>query len=166
MGTVFPYKGRWRFKDFAAPGLFLGIPLVSAPRPGNQKAGTPAHLREIPASLLAGCTGLEPVASGVTVPLSRSANYRRRSQAPVISRQTPPQPENVSQGLGRFRRRFGTPVVRTGRIEIGRVIPLTVREVACALRVNPATIYVGVAKGKIPHVRLGHALRIPVRPTG
>jgi excisionase family DNA binding protein len=41
-----------------------------------------------------------------------------------------------------------------------------VRQVASALRINAATIYNGVAKGTIPHVRVGHALRIPVRPTG
>jgi len=57
-------------------------------------------------------------------------------------------------------------LVRNADIEIGRVIPLTVRQVATALRVNRATVYNGVAKGTIPHVRVGHALRIPVRPTG
>jgi excisionase family DNA binding protein len=56
-------------------------------------------------------------------------------------------------------------LVRTGGIEIGEVIPLTVRQGASALRLNRATVYNAVAKGTIPHVRLGHALRIPVRPT-
>lgn len=56
-------------------------------------------------------------------------------------------------------------MVRTERLEIGKVIPLTVRQVAGVLRVNRATVYAGAANGKIPHVRIGHALRIPVRPT-
>ena len=34
--------------------------------PTKREAGTPSVSREIPASILAGCTGLEPVASGVT----------------------------------------------------------------------------------------------------
>ncbi|HET9597729.1 MAG TPA: tyrosine-type recombinase/integrase [Anaeromyxobacteraceae bacterium] len=150
---------------FAAPDSALGIPLVSGAKRTKREAGASSVSREVPASLVAGCTGLEPVASGVTVPPSPPANHRRRLQPSVISREAPSQCENDSQNLGPFRRRFGTPVVRNSRIEIGRVIPLTVREVASVLRVNRATIYSGVARGVIPHVRLGHALRIPVRPT-
>jgi excisionase family DNA binding protein len=56
-------------------------------------------------------------------------------------------------------------LVRNFDVEIGRIIPLTVRQVAAALSVNRATIYNGVARGTIPHVRVGHVLRIPVRPT-
>ncbi|HET7788823.1 MAG TPA: helix-turn-helix domain-containing protein [Myxococcales bacterium] len=67
--------------------------------------------------------------------------------------------------MGDFRRRLGTPLVRSAGVEIGRVVPLTARQVAAALRVNRATIYSGVASGKIPHVRVGYALRILVRPT-
>jgi len=53
--------------EFAAIGERLGTPVVRN-GPGTQTgAGTPAAFAlEIPASLLAGCTGLEPVASGVT----------------------------------------------------------------------------------------------------
>jgi hypothetical protein len=40
--------------------------LLHDDRPGNTEAGTPPVSREIPASCMAGCTGLEPVASGVT----------------------------------------------------------------------------------------------------
>jgi hypothetical protein len=39
--------------------------LQSAPKPKGE-AGTPLVSRGIPASFVAGCTGLEPVASGVT----------------------------------------------------------------------------------------------------
>jgi len=51
---------------FTAAGQPLGIPLVSAPEPRKPEAGTPSVSREVPASLLAGCRGLEPLASGVT----------------------------------------------------------------------------------------------------
>ena len=44
----------------------LGTPLVQPTDSGNTEAGTPSVSRGIPASLLAGCRGLEPLASGVT----------------------------------------------------------------------------------------------------
>ena len=44
----------------------LGTPSVQPPDSRNTEAGTPTVTREIPASLLAGCRGLEPLASGVT----------------------------------------------------------------------------------------------------
>jgi hypothetical protein len=44
----------------------LGTPLVQPADSRNTEAGTPSVSRGIPASELAGCTGLEPVASGVT----------------------------------------------------------------------------------------------------
>jgi integrase len=61
-------KGRSRSDspDFAAVRRDLGIPVVSAPDSRNTEAGTPAFPLGIPASLLAGCRGLEPLASGVT----------------------------------------------------------------------------------------------------
>jgi len=44
----------------------LGIPLVSSAGPEKLEAGTPSVSREVPASFVAGCRGLEPLASGVT----------------------------------------------------------------------------------------------------
>ncbi len=105
------------------------------------------------------------MASGVTVHASRRARLCQASQLLVTIPESHSHLESDSQDLGGFRRRFGTPVVRSTRIEIGRVIPLMVREVASALRLTPATVYAAVAKGRIPHIRVGHALRIPVRPT-
>ncbi len=52
--------------DFASAGSSLGIPLVSAPSAPKREAGTIPDSGTIPASLLAGCRGLEPLASGVT----------------------------------------------------------------------------------------------------
>lgn len=53
-------------QDFAAVSAKFGIPLVSAAAIPRGEAGTTPGSGAIPASLLAGCTGLEPVASGVT----------------------------------------------------------------------------------------------------
>jgi integrase len=44
----------------------LGTSLVHPGKRTNEEAGTQGFSRGVPASLLAGCTGLEPVASGVT----------------------------------------------------------------------------------------------------
>jgi integrase len=44
----------------------LGTSLVQSADPEKREAGAPLFSAGIPASLLAGCTGLEPVASGVT----------------------------------------------------------------------------------------------------
>jgi hypothetical protein len=55
-----------------AAAIFTGLRkgeldlLVQPADSGNTEAGTPAIPREIPASSLAGCRGLEPLASGVT----------------------------------------------------------------------------------------------------
>jgi excisionase family DNA binding protein len=38
---------------------------------------------------------------------------------------------------------------------------LTVAEVARRLRVSRATVYKLVAKGKLPHVRIGNSIRFP-----
>ena len=53
--------------DSAAGSQRLGTPVVRTGAGTQEKGGTPPAIAlEIPASLLAGCTGLEPVASGVT----------------------------------------------------------------------------------------------------
>lgn len=79
--------------------------------------------------------------------------------------------ESTALGLGSWERfaskctfspRFGAPLVGNFEDEIGRIFPLAVRQVAAALSVNRATIYNGIARGTIPHVRVGHVLRIPV----
>jgi integrase len=66
-----PLRGR-EGKEWTDSPAFAGvpsvpsIPLVSAADARKTKAGTPPVSREVPASLLAGCRGLEPLASGVT----------------------------------------------------------------------------------------------------
>jgi len=40
---------------------------------------------------------------------------------------------------------------------------LTVQEIAEFSRVTPATVYRWIAEGKVPSIRIGHAVRIPSR---
>ena len=58
------------WQRFAGLGCALGSPRLhlgySPARPPRKRPGPLGFLRAIPASLMAGCTGLEPVASGVT----------------------------------------------------------------------------------------------------
>ena len=53
-------------QSLASVPLRLGIPVVSAGETGNTETGTPPDSGGVPASSLAGCKGLEPLASGVT----------------------------------------------------------------------------------------------------
>ncbi|HTS88825.1 MAG TPA: excisionase family DNA-binding protein [Gemmatimonadales bacterium] len=163
LAEVAPAEEPVRVAAGADPVPFAA-PLLHGGRAGNDKAGTPPDSGAIPASWMAGCRGLEPLASGVTVHASRRVMARRASQALGMIREKGARVGDALVGNARFRRRLGTPLVRQADVEIGRIIPLTVREVANALSVNRATVYSGIAKGTIPHVRLGHTLRIPVRP--
>ncbi len=47
----------------------------------------------------------------------------------------------------------------------GTKLSLSLRQVTEALRVNIATVDRGVTDGKVPHVRVGNTIRIPVRAT-
>jgi len=133
----------------------------------KDEAGTPPVSREVPASSLAGCRGLEPLASGVTVGASRRAGARQVSQAVGNARKRAAQDGSASPRVAPFSRPLGTPLVRSpldgahGHV----LLSLTVRQVSEALRVSTAAIYKGVADGRIQHVRVGNVIRIPVRPT-
>jgi hypothetical protein len=62
-----PPKTRTASQAFAALGSPFGTPVVRTSSAPQEETGTPAAFAlEIPASEVAGCTGLEPVASGVT----------------------------------------------------------------------------------------------------
>ncbi len=65
LGSVAPAEAPARVAAGADPAPFAAR-LLHDDRPGQTKAGTPGDSREVPASLLAGCRGLEPLASGVT----------------------------------------------------------------------------------------------------
>ena len=65
-GHAAPVRSGSTSQPLAGLGSRLGIPLVSAERSGKREAGALEISRGVPASCMAGCTGLEPVASGVT----------------------------------------------------------------------------------------------------
>ena len=115
-------------------------------------------------SWMAGSGGLEPLASGVTIHASGRAGGRERSQFLANARDLAvalgtASYHSLTFAAGLVRPWYGTPRSRLG------ASCYSLCGKSRALRVNGATIYHGVANGTIPHVRVGHALRVPVRPT-
>jgi len=175
--TAYPPSGitvadGWNPLGPATPGPAFGIPLVSAAPRTIEEAGTPPDSGTIPASLLAGCTGLEPVASGVTVGVhgvSTVPTTPNRSEPSQVGRMATAQP---SQPAGPVSRGFATrllpgsrsapaPAGATIRVVDGSGVHLlSVRDVAARLRVSTATVYALCASGSLPHARVGNAIRI------
>lgn len=54
-------------------------------------------------------------------------------------------------------------MVQSDAIDAESVRWVSVRELAEILRVSTSSVYQAVAAGEIPHVRVGNAIRIPVR---
>ena len=132
-------------------------------RARRTRPGPPGFLRAIPASWMTGCTGLEPVASGVTVGPELLAGGSQVLQVFGNVRGEDLRTRPTSRTSGELRSALGTPVVRTpGAGEAGSIRFLTVRYVAQALRVSRATVYKAIASGSVPHVRVSNAIRIPV----
>ncbi len=112
--------------------------------------------------MLVGCTGLEPVASGVTVGPELLAGGSPALQIPGAIRSEGLRSALTLHTVGEFRSPLGTPVVRTPEAREAESIRfLTVRQVAEALQISRATVYKAVASGSIPHVRVSNAIRIP-----
>ena|SRR5438309_341940 len=111
---------------------------------------------------LAGCTGLEPVASGVTGGLSGVAEPGNASQPLVISGTGAAEKRAVWQDFGGFRPPRVTPELQSPEVQ-GRPRPrfLSVREAAALLRVCTSTVYKLCAEGRLRHVRVSNAIRIP-----
>ena len=122
-------------------------------------AGIPVRIRQLE---LAGCTGLEPVASGVTGGLSGVAEPGNASQPLVISGTGAAEKRAVWQDFGGFRPPRVTPELQSPEVQ-GRPRPrfLSVREAAALLRVCTSTVYKLCAEGRLPHVRVSNAIRIP-----
>ena len=112
---------------------------------------------------MAGCTGLEPVASGVTVGSTGLARGRRVSQRLAKTRNTPLPSSGASLGFAAFSTNLGIPVVSAGAGANGPERMLTVREVAKLLNVGTSTVYKLCAEGKLPHVRVLSAIRFRLR---
>ena len=110
--------------------------------------------------MLAGCTGLEPVASGVTVGETTLGAGSQSSQSVGKTGSGPSQSGPVWSRFAALLRLFGIPLVSSGEAQVRWV---SVRELAGILRVSTSTVYQAVVAGKIPHVRVSNAIRIPLR---
>ncbi len=130
--------------------------------PRNKKPRNLAAPGPPDASSLAGCRGLEPLSSGVTVDSKWMAGARSGSQdagntGSALERSSP-----YSQRFAVVLRPFETSLVQAGPLDGESVQWLSVREFAAMLRVSASTVY-QVAAGEIPHVRVNNAIRIPFR---
>jgi hypothetical protein len=88
-------------QEFAAVSSEFGIPLVSAQPPRETKAGTPPVSREVPASLLAGCRGLE--CGGSDLGRARSRRVERDRVESGGSEAVGELPTDVEGGRARLR---------------------------------------------------------------
>ncbi len=139
---------------------FSPFKIRRARRPENTKPPEPLGSG---GSSVAGCRGLEPLASGVTVDYQWMAGGRSGSQdagnaGAALERSSP-----FSQRFAAVLRPLGTSLVQSGAIDAESVRWVSVRELAAILRVSTSTVYQAVAAGEIPHVRVSNAIRIPFR---
>jgi excisionase family DNA binding protein len=110
---------------------------------------------------MAGCTGLEPVASGVTGSEEGVAGTRNSSQPSGIPGNRSARSTDFCPGLGRLFRRRVTPGLQSVRSEeVMWQRLLSVREAAGLLGVCTSTVYKLCAEGKLRHVRVSNAIRI------
>ena len=128
------------------------------------RAGTPKeNSEEIPAPDLARPRGFEPLAFGFVVRRRGESTGPKASQCIVTPRNSEGRRSQPSQPITAFRRPFATPLLRTIDGQPSELPGLlTVQEAAEALRVCRATIYRLCAAGKLPHIRVSNAIRIPV----
>jgi len=129
--------------------------------PGNTAAGTLPDSGTIPASMLAGCTGLEPVASGVTDGAIQLVTHGQHSQSEAITDGEARRKIADSPGFAGIRTPRVTPGLQAQRVS---AVPseglLSVREVAARLGVSTSTVYKLCAERKLPHVRVSNAIRV------
>jgi len=154
-------------------GLGLGPrspPRPSASAPPDSSPRAPARKRKgrdpvrDPGLGVAGCRGLEPLASGVTGGSTGLAAGGQDSQPGGIARSGEGQPPPNSPALAPFRRPFGIPLVSSPGAPAGEPERLlTVREVARSLSVAPSTVYALCARGQLPHARVANAIRVSPR---
>jgi excisionase family DNA binding protein len=110
---------------------------------------------------MAGCTGLDPVASGVTGREEGVASAGSSSQPSGMPGNRSARSTDFCPGLGRlFRRRvtLGLQSIRCEEVMWQRL--LSVREAASLLGVCTSTVYKLCAEGKLRHVRISNAIRI------
>jgi excisionase family DNA binding protein len=133
-----------------------------APPADKKKAPDLAGLEpsSVPA-LLAGCTGLEPVASGVTVGARELAGTGRSVQTPADIDAANASYSSASLEFGPISR---PPVTLELQTRCVKSVPaerlLTVRQVADRLGVSKAMVYRLCGEGKLLHVRVSNAIRV------
>ena len=121
-------------------------------------AGIPVRIRQLE---LAGCTGLEPVASGVTGSEEGVAVNVKTSQPSGTTGILPAVNSQLMSALARVWTPRVTPELQSaGSTPPGWSRLLSVREVAARLGVCTSTIYKLCAEGKLQHVRVSNAIRI------
>ena len=110
---------------------------------------------------MAGCTGLEPVASGVTGREPDVAASGNSSQPSGMLGNRSARNTDFCPGLGGLFRRRVTPGLQSIRSEeVMWTRLLSVRETASLLRVSTSTVYKLCAEGRLQHVRVSNAIRI------
>jgi excisionase family DNA binding protein len=134
----------------------------SAPGAPQEKEDGP-KLGSFWPSWVAGCTGLEPLGSGVTVDARWIVGARSDSQDAVTTGNTLERSSPFSQPFAAVSRPLGTSLVQSGAIDAGSVRWVSVRELAAMLRVSTSTVYQAAAAGEIPHLRVSNAIRIALR---
>jgi excisionase family DNA binding protein len=107
---------------------------------------------------LAGWTGLEPAASGVTGEEAGLAGGRQASQAVGISRFSEPAESNSLQQDAGFSQSFATHLL-PGSEDTSRAL-LRVCDVAKRLGVSRSGVYALCARGELRHVRVMNCIRV------
>ncbi|OLC65449.1 MAG: hypothetical protein AUH69_09460 [Actinobacteria bacterium 13_1_40CM_4_65_12] len=126
-------------------------------------------------------TGVEPATLSLGMRSSDSAGHVtgwQASETPVVgdpgssapssasaairTREAPIELQGIAQGVGgaEDRRQREPRAPRPGRTVSGRAAWLTVRAVACQLRVSTATVYRLIDRGELQHARISNAIRI------
>ncbi len=146
--------------DRLAPGR-PGTSLVQPAQTPKREAGTLPDSGTIPASLLAGCRGLEPLASGVTVGELTLGGGGQDSQDGGNTGSGSGEELSGSPAFAGVLRPLGIPLVSSSGLVMCLGEPvLTVREAAAALRIGTSTVYKLCADGKLQHARISNAIRI------
>ena len=110
---------------------------------------------------VAGCTGLEPVASGVTVSETGLAGIGRTLQPVAIAQGGGDLDSSASPGFGAFSRPRVTPGLQSPIVKsVASERLLSVRQVASRLGVSTSTVYNLCREGKLVHVRVSNSIRV------
>ena len=134
-----------------------GPPFVTAPSANRKTRKKPGSLATYGLFSEAGWTGLEPAASGVTGDRGLFAESCSASQVPATPSDTGSAAVQDSQPVAPLHKPFAATLLLGSP---SREPLLTVRDAAARLGVCTRTVYELCEHGKLPHVRIGNAIRI------